>query len=60
MKVTTAKRLFVYDKRVLIDPNHHLTLEQVKNYFCIIFPELKTRELDDGEIMEDKVIYTFI
>ncbi len=59
MKVETIKRVFVYKKTELADPNENMTSNEVLDFYTGQYPELTTASVNGPQVKTDKAIYTF-
>jgi PRTRC genetic system protein C len=61
MSITVRKldREFVFDGKVLPDPNPDMTVEQVREMYIPAHPEITTATVTGPEPVNDKMRYTF-
>lgn len=59
LNVTGMKRVFVYGKRELEDPNKSMTPEEVMQFYSGLYPELTTSNVHGPKIEGDKAKYEF-
>ena len=57
--IKTAKREFIYEDRILDDPNPEMTPERVKEHFTAFYPELVNAKVTGPVFDGVKATYTF-
>lgn len=58
MKIQQLERSFSYSGMVLPDPGKNLSVDQVKDVFASIYPELTTASIEGPEIRAGKMVYS--
>ncbi len=59
MERKDLKRVFVYKKTELDDPNTNFNVNEVLEFYTGQYPELTTASVQGPEVKEDKIIYQF-
>jgi PRTRC genetic system protein C len=59
MEVQKATREFRYNSVVLPDPDPNMSLEQVRDTFSTLYPEIVNADIEGPESAGTKVVYTF-
>lgn len=59
MKVETTTREFRYNAIALQDPNPNHTIEQVRDFYSTVYPEILNAAIEGPESVGNKVVYTF-
>lgn len=59
MEILKAVREFRYNSVVLPDPDPNLTIEQVRDTFAALYPEIVNADVEGPETAGAKMIYTF-
>jgi PRTRC genetic system protein C len=59
LTVSALKREFVYENKVLEDPNPSLSIDQVRDVLTAAFPEIATAALAGPEVTDTAMRYTF-
>jgi PRTRC genetic system protein C len=59
MNVERAERVFVFDGKVLPDPNPDMSVEQVREMYIPAHPEITTATVTGPEAIDGKMRYTF-
>lgn len=57
--ITLLERIFKYGEVELADPNPKMSIEDVTNYYCGIYPELTTATVSGPKIEKDKQVFEF-
>ncbi|MBP7526715.1 MAG: PRTRC system protein C [Syntrophorhabdaceae bacterium] len=59
LKVSTLKRIFVYNAMQLDDPDTNMKPEEVKEFWSDVYPELTQAVIEGPEYKDDCIQYTF-
>jgi len=59
MDIQTLTREFRYNSVVLADPNPTLTLQQVRDFFANVYPEITSADIEGPVQAGAKEVYTF-
>lgn len=59
MDVSAAEREFRYNSVVLKDPNPAFTVEQVREFYAAIYPEIVSAAIEGPTNSNNKLVYTF-
>src|SRR3954464_12174399 len=59
MEVKASKRAFRYNNIPLQDPDPKLSVQQVRDFYANIYPEITTAEIDGPENKGGDIVYTF-
>ncbi len=59
MEIQALEREFRYNGVRLADPNPDFTLEQVRDFYANVYPEIVSADIDGPESTANKNIYTF-
>jgi len=59
LKVSTLKRVFVYNAMQLDDPDPAMKPEEVKEFWSDVYPELTQAVIEGPEYKDDCIQYTF-
>jgi len=59
MKVETLTRFFSYSGVELADAGAHLSPEEVKQFYTVLYPELVNAVVEGPETKGRKLVYTF-
>ena len=60
MKIEPAIREFNYRGVRLPDPSPTMTVDEVRNCYSHVYPELTTAAIEGPEAVENKLIYRFV
>lgn len=59
MEISRAVREFRYNSVVLPDPDPGFAIEQVRDFFATIYPDIVNAEIEGPEASGNKSVYTF-
>ncbi len=59
MQVKASKRAFRYNNIPLVDPDPKMSVQQVREFYANIYPEITTAEIDGPENKGEQIVYTF-
>ena len=59
MDLAVATRIFTYAGAVLPDPRPGDSLEEIRSFYAIQFPELTTATISGPEVVGDQLRYKF-
>ncbi len=59
LKVSTLKRIFIYNAMQLDDPDPDMKTEEVKEFWSDVYPELTQAVIEGPEYKDDCIQYTF-
>lgn len=59
MEVKASKRAFRYNNIPLADPDPNMNVQQVRDFYANIYPEITTAEIDGPENKGANIVYTF-
>lgn len=59
MEVTKATREFKYNGVALQDPGSQYTLEQVREFYATLYPEIVNAAIEGPEVVGSKTVYEF-
>jgi len=60
MKIEPAIREFNYLGVRLPDPSPTMSVDEVRNCYCHVYPDLTTAAIEGPEAVENKLIYRFV
>lgn len=60
LQVQTLTRVFTYNGAELADPGQNMALDDVKNFYSAIYPELVNATIDGPEQKGEKAVYSFV
>jgi len=60
MKIECVRREFSFNGVRLPDPNPSMTIDQVRDCYCQVYPEITTAVVEGPEAVGSKLIYRFI
>lgn len=60
MKIEIATREFSFNGVRLPDPNPSMTVEQVRECYCLAYPEITTAAIEGPEAVGSKLVYRFV
>ena len=59
MKIETLTREFRYNGVLLPDPNPSLSVDQVRDFYATVHPDITTAALEGPEAINNKLVYRF-
>lgn len=59
MALKQAQRRFIYDQMVLEDINPAMSVEQIRDHYAEVYPELTQAEIDGPKNEDGKMVYEF-
>jgi PRTRC genetic system protein C len=60
MKIERVRREFSFNGVRLPDPNPSMTIDQVRDRYCQVYPEITTAVVEGPEAVGSKLVYRFI
>jgi PRTRC genetic system protein C len=59
MQIQELQREFKYNSVTLADPNPAFTLQQVRDFYASVYPEIVNADIDGPDAKGNKNVYTF-
>ncbi|MFC3111272.1 PRTRC system protein C [Undibacterium arcticum] len=59
LAISAAIRVFTYNGTEMPDPGTHFTVEQVKDTYAAVYPELNNATIEGPVVKADKLVYAF-